>query len=82
VREERLIIVGDLLNNRFGLSLPSKAFTVDVAQEVQSVKKVAGLDFNAVCFGHGSPLLHEAHAAIARFADKLEKKYPTVDSAN
>lgn len=66
-----LLIAGDLLANRFGLRLPSRGFTVDTAQETQSIKRVASLDFDIICFGHGSPIMHNAHQAVADFADKL-----------
>ncbi len=73
--QERLVIAGDVLARRFKLGLPSKAFTVDIAQEIQSIKKIASLDFDAICFGHGSPLLHKARPAVIKFAEMLESKY-------
>ena len=72
---ERLVIVGDVMAHSFKLSLPAKAFTVDVAQEIQSIKKIASLDFDAICFGHGKPLVRNAHPAIMEFAKMLESKY-------
>jgi len=75
LQQEGLVIVGDVLANRFRLSLPSKLFTVDMAQEIQSIKRVASLDFDVICFGHGLPLVHEARAAVASFAEKLDSKY-------
>ncbi len=72
--QSKLVIVGDLLANRFGLSLPSMLFTVDIAQEINSVKRLASLDFDIVCFGHGRPLLHEAHEKVARFAERLKSR--------
>jgi glyoxylase-like metal-dependent hydrolase (beta-lactamase superfamily II) len=77
--EERLVIAGDVLANRFRLGLPSKAFTVDLAQEINSIKRVASLDFDVIGFGHGSPLLHEARPAIINFVETLESKYPGID---
>lgn len=72
---ERLVIAGDLLANRFRLSLPSKAYTVDMAQEIQSVQIVASLDFDVICFGHGPPLIGKARPAVVDFARKLQEKY-------
>jgi glyoxylase-like metal-dependent hydrolase (beta-lactamase superfamily II) len=77
--EERLVIAGDVLANRFRLGLPSKAFTVDIAQEINSIKRVASLDFDVIGFGHGSPLLHEARPAIINFIETLESKYQRID---
>jgi glyoxylase-like metal-dependent hydrolase (beta-lactamase superfamily II) len=69
--EKNLLIAGDLLANRFGLKLSSRAFTVDTSQEMQSIKRVAGLEFDVICFGHGSPIMHDAHQTVADFANRL-----------
>ncbi len=69
--DKDLLIAGDLLANRFGLRLPSRGFTVDTVQETQSIKRVAGLEFDILCFGHGSPIVHNANQAVADFADRL-----------
>jgi glyoxylase-like metal-dependent hydrolase (beta-lactamase superfamily II) len=71
LHKERLIIVGDVLNNRFGLGLPSKAFSIDMAQNIRAIKRLAALDLKIVCFGHGSPLTHNASAAILNLARRL-----------
>jgi len=71
--KERLVIAGDVLAHRFGLRLPSKAFTIDIAQEISSIKRLASLDFDIMCFGHGSPLLHKAHPALTNFVETLGK---------
>ena len=78
VQQERLVIVGDVLTYRFGLRLPSRLFTVDIADEIQSIKRLASLDFNVVCFGHGPPLVNKAHQAITDFAEKVNGRYPGV----
>ena len=78
LQQERLIIVGDLIAHRFGLRLPSRMFTVDIAAEIRSIREVASLDFEAICFGHGSPIAHEAHSTIAKFAERLQKKHHKV----
>jgi glyoxylase-like metal-dependent hydrolase (beta-lactamase superfamily II) len=69
--KERLIIAGDVLNNRFGLGLPSKAFSIDMAQNIRAIKRLAALDLETVCFGHGPPLTRNAGAAILNFAQRL-----------
>jgi glyoxylase-like metal-dependent hydrolase (beta-lactamase superfamily II) len=71
LEDKDLLIAGDLLANRFGLRLPSRGFTVGMAQEVQSVKRIASLEFDIICFGHGSPITRQAHQAVADFADRL-----------
>ena len=74
IPQEKLVIVGDLLTHRFRLRLPSQLFTVDTEQEVKSIKKLLGIEFSVIAFGHGRPILHEAHQAVAHFAEKLERK--------
>ncbi|MBN2463788.1 MAG: MBL fold metallo-hydrolase [Dehalococcoidia bacterium] len=75
LQDRDLLIAGDLLANRFGLRLPSRGFTVDTVQEAQSIKRVAGLEFDIICFGHGSPIMHNAHQAVADFADSLTESH-------
>jgi glyoxylase-like metal-dependent hydrolase (beta-lactamase superfamily II) len=71
LQSKKLLIAGDLLAHRFGLKLPSRVFTVDIDQEIQSVKRVAALDFDIICFGHGSPIMHDANQTVVDFADGL-----------
>lgn len=78
LEKERLVIIGDVLSNTAGLSLPSKAFTINLAQEINSIKRVASLDFDLICFGHGLPLIRNARSAVSNFARTIEKKYPRV----
>ncbi len=75
IPQQKLVIVGDLLTNRFRPGLPSRVFTVDMVQEVNSVKKLASVDFDIIAFGHGRPILHEARPTVTRLAEKLENKY-------
>jgi glyoxylase-like metal-dependent hydrolase (beta-lactamase superfamily II) len=69
--QKGLVIVGDVLAHRFGLRLPSRGFTVDITQEILSVKKVAGLEFDVICFGHGLPITRQARSTAASFANRL-----------
>ncbi len=71
--QDGVIIIGDLLANTFRLSLPSKGFTVDIMQEIESIKKIASLDFNTICFGHGYPIIKNAHKKINDFAGRLNR---------
>lgn len=74
-RNKRVLIVGDVLANRFGLRLPALSFTVDVAEEIRSVNKIAKLDFEIICFGHGPPITEHACRRVARFASKINKRF-------
>jgi glyoxylase-like metal-dependent hydrolase (beta-lactamase superfamily II) len=79
LEKERLVIVGDVLSRTAGLSLPSKAFTINLVQEIQSIRKVASLDFDLICFGHGLALTHKAHQTIIDFARRIDSKYNDVE---
>lgn len=72
LEKEGLVIVGDVLSNTFGLSFPSKAFTIDLAQDINSIKKLVDFDFNMICFGHGLPITRKARDAIIDFASRIE----------
>ena len=58
--------------------MSSKAFTIDLVQEIQSIRRVASLDFSLICFGHGLALAHKARQAIIDFASRIESKYDNV----
>lgn len=44
--------------------------------------KGASLDFDIICFGHGSPLVHSARPIVVDFAKKIEKEYQKVRHGN
>jgi len=69
LQHKGVVIVGDVLAHRlFRLKLPSRGFTVDIAQEILSIKRVASLEFDTICFGHGPPIVHKARPAVVNFA--------------
>lgn len=74
LEKEGLVIVGDLLSHTAGLSLPSKAFTINLVQEIQSIRRVASQDFKLICFGHGLAITHKAHQTVIDFASRIESK--------
>jgi glyoxylase-like metal-dependent hydrolase (beta-lactamase superfamily II) len=70
--ERKIIIVGDALNHRRGrLGAPPPMFTPDMAQALASIQKIAALDFDVCCFGHGPPLVEGAADRVRAFADSL-----------
>jgi glyoxylase-like metal-dependent hydrolase (beta-lactamase superfamily II) len=70
--ERKIIIVGDALNHRRGrLGAPPTMFTPDPAQAQASIKKIAELDFEVCCFGHGPPLIENARQRVQALADSL-----------
>jgi len=46
-------------------------FTPDMAQAHASIAKIAALDFEVCCFGHGPPLVENAAQRVQAFAESL-----------
>src|SRR5919197_1014951 len=53
-----------------------KLFTVDVEQARGSIRKLAAMEANTICFGHGRPLTDDAAAKINGFAAGLPVEHP------
>lgn len=68
--DRRLLFCGDVVMRLPRLRLPFAPFTVDMAENKRSIKKIAELNAEVVCFGHGQPLMHDA-AQLCAFAAKL-----------
>ena len=70
--QKKLLIVGDALGHRFKiLRLPPKLVCSDLPQAVDSVKRIAQLDFDILCFGHGKPLTRDASAKVRHLVKML-----------
>ena len=69
--DRRLLFCGDVLLRLPRLRLPFAAFTVDMAENKCSIKQLAELNAEVVCFGHGQPLGHDAAAQLRAFAAKF-----------
>ena len=70
----RLLFAGDAAVNVLGLGPPAGPFGIfneDRAQLKESFRKLAQLDFEVACFGHGPPLDREASLAFRRRAERL-----------
>ncbi len=71
------VLFGDAAGNSIGLGPPTSAlgamFTEDVAAAKESFRKLAALEFEVACFGHGGPIKGKAHAAFRRRVEKLAK---------
>lgn len=68
---KRILFAGDAVLNVLGLRPPLAMATVDMAQARESVRKMAALDFDIACFGHGGVMRKEAVLRFRRFAEKL-----------
>jgi glyoxylase-like metal-dependent hydrolase (beta-lactamase superfamily II) len=55
---ERLLISGDTIDNRGNrLGFPPRPFTQDMEQAIASIRRMANLDFDVLCPGHGDPIV-------------------------
>jgi glyoxylase-like metal-dependent hydrolase (beta-lactamase superfamily II) len=72
-----VLFAGDAAGNVMGLGPPTSAlggmFTEDIAAAKESFRKLAALEFEVACFGHGGPIKGKAHAAFRRAVEKLAK---------
>jgi glyoxylase-like metal-dependent hydrolase (beta-lactamase superfamily II) len=67
-----VLLVGDAMQYRYGrLMLPNRFFTQDMAAAAASVRKLAELDFETLCFSHFRPIVTGADARVRRFASSL-----------
>jgi glyoxylase-like metal-dependent hydrolase (beta-lactamase superfamily II) len=67
-----LLVSGDAMNGTDGgVTGANPQFTDDMDRADESVRKLAGFDFDDVVFGHGSPLLGDASLHVRELADSL-----------
>ncbi len=70
--EARVLIAGDALSHRGGrLALGPALFTADRVAALRSLAKLARLDAEILCCGHGEPILREAQARLQRLCQSL-----------
>ncbi len=71
--EKGLLMVGDALQYKGGkLGLPSRVFSTDISQAKESIRRLAQLDFEVLCFSHFPPIRIEAAKKLREFAETLE----------
>jgi glyoxylase-like metal-dependent hydrolase (beta-lactamase superfamily II) len=69
---EGLLMVGDALQYKGRkLGLPSRVFSADMDQARESVRRLARLEFDTLCFSHFPPIRHNAQKTLRQFADSL-----------
>ena len=67
-----VLFAGDAVGHimgRLGGSL--RMFTEDMEAAKASIRKLAGMEFDTACFGHGSVLKGKAAAAFRRYVEKM-----------
>ncbi len=70
---KKLLFVGDAAANMLRLGMPLGMFTADRQQAKESIRKLAALEFDVACFGHGRVLKGEANLRFRRLAEKLAR---------
>jgi glyoxylase-like metal-dependent hydrolase (beta-lactamase superfamily II) len=65
-----VLFTGDTIASRERVPILG-VFNVDRRQTMQSVSRLAQLDFDVACFGHGAPVVGSASARIRALADNL-----------
>jgi glyoxylase-like metal-dependent hydrolase (beta-lactamase superfamily II) len=69
--EHKLLFVGDALQRRRKkLRLPAKMVSTDMEEAIASVKVIAELDLEIICFGHGRPLFEDAHSRLVALIER------------
>jgi len=69
--EKQLLVAGDALRKRRKiLHLPPKLLISDLADAIESLKKIAQLDFDILCFGHGLPMAEDVKIRIQDLIDR------------
>lgn len=70
--QHKLVITGDVAFHLFNrLTLPLAFFTVDMATNKQSLRKLIALGPEIACFGHGEPIMRGAAAALSQLAARV-----------
>jgi glyoxylase-like metal-dependent hydrolase (beta-lactamase superfamily II) len=70
---EGLLICGDAIGARRGrLGPPPKGFTMDMDQALASLRRLAELDFDVLCPGHGPPLVGGADEEVRAMVQGME----------
>ena len=70
---KNVLFVGDAAANMLRLGLPIGMFTADREQAKESIGKLAALEFDVACFGHGRVLKGEANLRFRRLVEKLAR---------
>lgn len=68
--ERKILFCGDVLFNWPNLRLPFAPLTVDMTENKRSIAKIAALEPEIVCFGHGRPLVKNAAARLKGLAKR------------
>ena len=66
-----VLFAGDAAGHVFGrLGTPALIFTEDMAAAKESIRKLAALEFDTACFGHGGVLKGKANLEFRRYVER------------
>ena len=69
-----VVFAGDAAGNMFGrIGKPLLMYTEDMDEAKASMRKLAELEFDTACFGHGKVLKGKAHLAFRRYVEKMAR---------
>jgi len=71
--KRRLVFIGDALRrHRRKLDMPAKMVSTDLTEAVESIRKLAQLDFEVLVPGHGRPVTEGARAWVQALLERAE----------
>jgi glyoxylase-like metal-dependent hydrolase (beta-lactamase superfamily II) len=69
----KLLIAGDALNKRWDvLRMPLKTVSTDLEVAAASIRKMAELDVEILCVGHGRPIMRNARVNLRALVSRLD----------
>lgn len=69
-----VLFAGDAAGHMFGrVGKPLLIFTEDMPLARESIRKLAGLEFETACFGHGTVLKGKANAEFRRYVERMSR---------
>jgi glyoxylase-like metal-dependent hydrolase (beta-lactamase superfamily II) len=68
--DDRVLVAGDAIASFDGKPIVG-VFNIDRGQATETFRRLAGLDVDVACFGHGDPLVGGAGARLAEIAASL-----------
>jgi glyoxylase-like metal-dependent hydrolase (beta-lactamase superfamily II) len=69
-----VLFAGDAAGHLFGrVGKPALIFTEDMAAAKESMARLAALEFETACFGHGTVLKGKANAEFRRYVERMAK---------
>jgi len=71
--EDKILFVGDALNKRHGM--PLRTLSIDKIKAAESIYRMAELEVNTLCFGHGKPIQAGAHIYLRNLAERTRHKH-------